>query len=322
MVKIGYKLTSEQHGPLELVRYAKYAEEAGFDFAAISDHFHPWINKQGQSPFVWCTIGGISQATKKLTLATGVTCPTIRIHPAIIAQAAATAATMLQGRFILGVGSGENLNEHILGDIWPSASVRIEMLGEAVDVIRTLWKGGMQDYEGRYYRVVNAQIHTLPEELPPIFVAASGVIATETAGRIGDGFITTGGERKKGLIDLFKSSGGEGKPCLSEISLCWAENDEEAIDTVYEYWPLIAIKGGLSWEIPTQTHFQQLAQFIDKEDIAKSTLCSADPQKHIDKIKGSIDAGFDHVCVHQIGPNQDDFIEFFKEEVLPEFQSG
>ena len=177
MVEIGFKLASEVFGPQELINYAKHAEEAGFDFAAISDHYHPWLSQQGNSPFVWSTLGGISQVTENLDIMTGVTCPTIRQHPALVAQAAATIATLMPKRFILGVGSGENLNEHIYGDHWPPAPIRIEMLAEAVDVIRTLWQGGMQDYDGYYYHVENAQIYTLPEELPSIFMAADGPIA-------------------------------------------------------------------------------------------------------------------------------------------------
>src|SRR5881227_3193228 len=172
--EIGYALSSEEHGPRELVAQARRAEEVDFAFALISDHFHPWTDRQGQSAFVWSVIGGIAQATSRLRLGTGVTCPTIRIHPAIVAQAAATAAAMMPGRFFLGVGSGENLNEHILGDRWPFPDERIEMLEEAIEVIRQLWEGGYQTHRGRHYRVEKARIYTLPEELPPIAVAAAG----------------------------------------------------------------------------------------------------------------------------------------------------
>jgi len=189
MVKIGYKLSSEEFGPLDLVCFARQAEKAGFDFAMISDHYHPWISETGQSPFVWSTIGGISQVTKDLPVVTGVTCPTFRIHPAIIAHAAATAACMLPGRFTLGVGSGENLNEHIFGERWPATPMRIEMLGEAINIIRRLWQGEMQDYEGYFYTVENARIYTLPEELPEIFIAAEGEMAATLAGYMGDGLI-------------------------------------------------------------------------------------------------------------------------------------
>ena len=167
MVELGYAISSEEHLPNDIVRHAQLAEQAGFSYALISDHFHPWVDAQGHSPFVWSVIGGIAQATSTLRLGTGVTCPTIRIHPAIIAQAAATSAAMMPGRFFLGVGSGENLNEHILGDRWPETDVRLEMLEEAVEVIRQLWQGGYQSFEGSFYTVENARLYTLPEQLPP-----------------------------------------------------------------------------------------------------------------------------------------------------------
>jgi coenzyme F420-dependent glucose-6-phosphate dehydrogenase len=321
MAEIGFKLASEVFGPHELISYAKHAEEAGFDFAAISDHYHPWISQQGNSPFVWSTLGGISQVTEDLGLMTGVTCPTIRQHPALVAQAVATIATLMPGRFILGVGSGENLNEHIYGDHWPPAPVRIDMLAEAVDVIRTLWQGGMQDYDGCYYTIENAQIYTLPEELPPIYMAADGPIAATTAANNGDGLIVSGG--KKEILDIFNEAGGKGKPSYAEVSLSWAETDEKAIDLVYKWWPLAAIKGSkgkLSWEIPTPTHFEGLVENVKREDIPESVPCSSDPQVHIDKIKKTIDAGFDRICIQQIGDNQHECIEFYKNEVLPEFR--
>ena len=190
MTEIGYALSSEEHTPGDLVKNARRAEEAGFTFALISDHFHPWIDHQGHSPFVWGVIGGISQATQKLRLGTGVTCPTVRIHPAILSQAAATAAAMMPGRFFFGVGSGENLNEHILGDHWPPADIRLDMLEEAIEIIRRLWQGDQVSYWGNYYVVENARIYTLPEELPPIMVAAVGANAIELAGRLGDGLIS------------------------------------------------------------------------------------------------------------------------------------
>jgi coenzyme F420-dependent glucose-6-phosphate dehydrogenase len=191
MTEIGYALSSEEHVPQKLVQDAHQAEEAGFTFALISDHFHPWIDKQGQSPFVWSVLGGIAQATTTMRFGTGVTCPLIRIHPVIIAQAAATIASMMPGRFFLGVGTGENLNEHITGEKWPIYDTRAEMLEEAVEVIRLLWQGGSQSWDGMYYTVENAQIYSLPDELPPIMIAASGEKAAELASRIGDVLITT-----------------------------------------------------------------------------------------------------------------------------------
>lgn len=318
MIEFGYKLSSEEFEPLDLVTNARMAEDAGFTFATISDHYHPWIDKQGQSPFVWCSIGGISQSTKNLELSTGVTCPTTRIHPAIIAQAAATAAAMMPGRFMLGVGSGENLNEHILGDHWPPAPIRLEMLEEAVDLIRLLWQGGMHDYHGVFYIMENARIYTLPDKLPPILMAASGEMAAETAGRVGDGLITTGANKE--VVEIFKASGGEGKPCYGETSICWAESEAEAKRTAYEQWPITVNRGELNQELPTPEHYEHLAKMVDEEDVAKKITCGPDPRKHIDNLKKYIDAGFDHICIHQIGSDQKGFVEFYTNKVLPEFQ--
>ncbi len=317
MVQIGYKLSSEDTHPIKLLKYAKMAEEAGFSFAMISDHYHPWVSKQNQSPFVWSALGGISQITNNLKVGTAVTCPTIRVHPAIIAQAAATTASMMEGRFMLGLGSGENLNEHILGDHWPPATIRIEMLEEAIHVIRMLWKGDIHNFKGKYYTVENAQIYTLPSHLPPILMAADGELAAETAGRIADGLITPG--IRDNLVNIFKKTGGEGKPCYAEASVCWAADEEYAKNMAYEYWPILSNKNGLNWEIPTPKYFEELAGMTDPETLTRHMACGNDPQSHIDEIKNFINAGYDHVFIHQLGPEQEGFINFYKEEVLPEF---
>lgn len=317
MVEFGYKLSSEENGPLDLVKNAKMAEDAGFGFAMISDHYHPWIDKQGQSPFVWCTIGGISQSTRDMRLSTGVTCPTIRIHPAIIAQAAATAASMMPGRFILAVGSGENLNEHILGDRWPPAPIRTEMLEEAVDIIRLLWQGGTQDYHGVFYTVENARIYTLPNELPPILMAATGEFAAEAAGRVGDGLVNSAADNV--AIEIFRASGGEGKPCYGETSVCWAESEAEAKRLAFDLWPIAANKGEMNRELPTPKHYEQLAEMVDEEEVAKKVTCGPDPKNHIKNLQKYIDAGYDFICIHQIGSKQKEFMDFYNEKVLPEF---
>jgi G6PDH family F420-dependent oxidoreductase len=208
MTALGYALSSEEHGPRDLVRNARRAEEAGFSFALISDHFHPWIERHPHSPFVWGVLGAIAEATDRLVVGTGVTCPTVRIHPAIIAHAAATAADLMPGRFFLGVGTGENLNEHILGAAWPEWEVRAEMLEEAVGIIRSLWSGEVTSHRGRHYRVQNARLYSLPEALPPIRVAASGPRMAELAARIGDGLIVTAPDRE--LLDAYDGGGGRG----------------------------------------------------------------------------------------------------------------
>jgi coenzyme F420-dependent glucose-6-phosphate dehydrogenase len=206
MVEIGYSLSCEEHAPKDLVHYAQRAEEAGFSYAMISDHYHPWIEQQGQSPFVWSVLGAIAHATKLLRVGTGVTCPTIRYHPAIIAQAAATVAAMMPGRFSLGLGTGENLNEHIVGQRWPPHALRLAMLEEAIGIIRMLWQGGMQSFHGTHFTVENAQLYTLPSQLPPIIVAAAGPHAAELAGRLGDGLINYAADGK--TVQDFAGAGG------------------------------------------------------------------------------------------------------------------
>lgn len=316
MVEIGYKLACEEHGPRELVCNARQAEDAGFAFAMISDHYHPWTSTQGQSPFVWGVIGGISQVTATLPLVTGVTCPTVRIHPGIIAQAAATAAMMMPGRFALGLGSGESLNEHIFGDPWPAAPIRIEMLEEAVEVIRLLWKGGMQDYYGAFYTLENAQVFSLPEELPPIYIASEGPISASMAARVGGGFINAGSDAEKNLI-IFRDSGGGDKPAYIEISVCWADTEETGRMTAYEQWPIPANTGELNRLLPTPTHYEQVAKMVTVEDVAEHVVCGPDPEPYIKKIEESAKKGFDHVCIHQIGHQQQEFMEFYTKEVLP-----
>lgn len=315
MAQIGYTLTSEEHGPRDLVRYARLAEEAGFPYALISDHFHPWTDRQGQSPFVWSVIGGVAEATERLCLGTGVTCPTVRMHPAIVAQAAATCAVLMPGRFFLGVGTGENLNEHILGDHWPSAAVRREMLEEAVAVIRELWRGGLVEHRGRHYTVENARLYTLPDEPPPVMVAASGPEAAELAGRIGDGFIGVAPQSE--LIEAFESAGGAGKPRYGQVTVCWGEDEAQARRTAHEWWPNIAIPGELSQVLPQPAHFEQAAENVSEDDVAELIACGPDPGRHIEFIQRFADAGYDHVFVHQVGPEQEGFLRFYAREVLP-----
>ena len=315
MVEIGYKLSSEEHRPNDLVRYARLAEETGFTFAMISDHFHPWVDRQGQSPFVWAVIGGVANATERLGLGTAVTCPTIRIHPAIIAQAAATAAAMMPGRFILGLGTGENLNEHILGNRWPPASVRREMLKEAIEIIRLLWQGGQRSYYGKYYKVENARVYTLPAKLPPIMVAASGPRSAKLAGQMGDGYMGT--VPKADIVRNFQEAGGAGKPRYGEVTVWWAEDEAKARQMAYQWWPISGFKGELLPELPVPAHFQQAAGMIDENDVAKEVVCGPDPKRHLAEIKKFADAGYDHVFVHQVGPDQTGFFEFYKREVLP-----
>jgi coenzyme F420-dependent glucose-6-phosphate dehydrogenase len=318
MLEIGYALSSEEFPPNDLVRFARRAEETGFRFALVSDHYHPWTDRQGQSPFVWSVIGAIAQVTQRLSVGTGVTCPTMRIHPAIVAQAAATAATMMPGRFFLGVGTGENLNEHILGDRWPPHDMRLAMLEEAVEIIRLLWQGGTHTYRGRFYTVENARLYTLPGQPPPIMVAAGGPKAAEAAGRIGDGLISTSPAAE--LLQQFWAHDGAGKPCFGQLAVCWAQDEATARRTAYEQWPIVAFEGELNQELPTPAHFEQMAKMVREEDVGQVIPCGPDPERHITAVKKFADAGFDHVYIHQIGAEQEGFFRFYEQEVLPKLR--
>ena len=315
MFEIGYTLSSEEFGPRDLVRFAQRAEETGFSFALVSDHFHPWIDAQGESPFVWSVIGGVAQATERLRLGTGVTCPLIRIHPGLVAQAAATSEAMMPGRFFLGVGTGENLNEHIFGDRWPPAAERQRMLEEAVACIRELWKGEETSFRGNYYTVENARIYTMPEEPPPIYAAAAAEKAAELAGRIGDGLISVA--PNKDVVEAFQGAGGTGKPSYGQLHVCWAESEKKARKTALKQWPNTSIQGESGQELPLPRHFEQLAEMVSEEDITGSVPCGPDPEWHLRAIHEYADAGFDHVYVHQIGHDQEGFFRFYEREVLP-----
>ncbi len=318
MAEIGYSLSSEEHGPRELVEFARRAEEVGFTFALISDHFHPWIHQQGTSPFAWTVLGGIAQVTSRLRIGTGVTCPTFRYAPPIIAQAAATVAAMMPGRFFLGVGTGEALNEHILGDQWPPSIIRQDMLAEAVDIIRSLWDGQEQSHWGEFFTVEQAQIFTLPDPLPPIYIAAVGEYSAELAGEAGDGLISTA--PKKEVIETFERSGGSGKPKIGQLTVCWANSEQSAKDIMKKWWPNTALQGAITSELPTPDHFEAALKTVKEEAIFEHIPLGPDPQKHIQGIQVFLDAGFDQVYIHQIGPDQEGFFKFYQKEVLPKYK--
>ena len=320
MTTLGYKLSSEEFGPRELVRFGRLAEDAGFQFALISDHFHPWIDKQGQSPFVWSVIGGLAEATSRLRVGTGVTCPTTRIHPAIIAQAAATSAAMLEGRFFLGLGTGENLNEHVVGARWPPVDVRQAMLEEAIEVIRRLWGGGYQDHHGRFFTVENARLYTRPSTPPPIVIAAGGGKSAALAGRLGDGLVAT--EPSRELVERFEAAGGRGKPRYAELTVCWAKDEKAARRLAHEQWPNAALNWPLTTELAIPAHFESALEMVTEDAVAESIVCGPDAERHLAKIREYADAGFDHVCVHQVGADQEGFLRFYAREILPDLDEG
>jgi G6PDH family F420-dependent oxidoreductase len=314
-MKIGYTLSCEEFGPQELVKNAQLAEEAGFEFLGISDHFHPWIDEQGQSPFVWSVIGGIAQVTKKVQVFNEVNCPIIRYHPAIVAQAAATSQVMLQGRFILGVGTGENLNEHVVGHGWPPIRVRQAMLQEAVHIIRLLWQGGYQSFFGQYFTVDAARIYTLPEKQVPIIVSGFGPIASTLAGQIGDGFVTTGPTKE--LVEKFEEDGGLGKPKFAQMSVCYDKDPKKAKEIIAKVWPLAGMPKPLNTELRLPQDFKNIAPLVSPDEAAKDIPLGPDVEKILDSIQKYQEAGFDNIYVHNIGPNQADFIEFFSKKVMP-----
>jgi G6PDH family F420-dependent oxidoreductase len=316
-MRIGYFLSSEEFGPRDLVRQAQLAERAGFEDLWISDHFHPWNDEQGHSPFVWSTIGAIAQATSQMHLTTAVTCPTVRIHPAIIAQAAATSAVLLEGRFSLGVGSGEALNEHIHGDRWPRVDIRLEMLEEAVEVIRLLWEGGMKSHRGRHYEVENARIYDLPESPPAILISGFGPKATRLAARIGDGFVTVSPDHDS--VELFREQAGPGKRVAGGMKVCWGESETQARARAHRLWPTEPLPGELAQILPTPTHFEQAAELVSEDMVAEAVSCGPDLDRHIEAIRRYEKAGFDELYIQQIGEDQERFFEIFGRDVLPRF---
>jgi G6PDH family F420-dependent oxidoreductase len=312
MVALGYTLSSEEHGPRQLVDNARKAEAAGFDFVSISDHFHPWVTAQGHSPFVWSVLGGIAAVTDRIEVAVGVTCPIVRIHPAILAQAAATTSLLLDGRFTFGVGTGEALNEHVLGHRWPRPEVRLAMLEEAVDVVRRLWTGDTVDHRGDFYEVENARIFDPPEQAPPIVVSGFGEEATKVAARIGDGY--WGHSPDAELLDLFAAEGGTG-PRYAQLNLCWSDDEGKARRTVHEIWPNGGVVGQLSQDLPTFTHFEQAAQMVTEEDATASVPCGNDVGAVVESVTTFLDAGYDHLYFHQVGPDQDAFLGAWQGEL-------
>jgi G6PDH family F420-dependent oxidoreductase len=315
-MRIGYALSSEEYGPAELIQQARGAEQAGFSALWISDHYHPWVDAQGQSAFVWSSIGALSQVCG-LPITTAVTCPTVRIHPAVIAQAAATSAVYTAGKFRLGIGTGEALNEHIFGDAWPEADVRLEMLEEAVEIMRALWKGGNVSYRGKHYTVENARVYTLPEKPVEILVSGFGPKAIEVAARIGDGFVSTMPDGD--AVSQFRSSGGGKRVCQGSFKAAFAATEDEGARIAYEKWPNSAVPGELSQVLPTPKHFEQASELVTPDMVKKSFICGNDPRPHIEMIRKFADAGFDEVYVGHTGPNFQGLFDLYAKQVLPEF---
>lgn len=315
MTSVGYFLSCEEFAPDELVRQAVRAEAAGFERLWISDHFHPWNDDQGHSPFVWSVIGALSQACS-LPVTTAVTCPIMRIHPAVIAQAAATCAVQLNGRFVLGLGTGEALNEHITGQHWPPSATRREMLAEAVEVMRSLFTGKQISHHGRYFTVESARIYTLPAEQVPIYVSGFGPQAARLAGQIGDGYQSTMASRE--LLSEFREAGGAGKPTQAGFKVCHAATVDDGVRMAHHLWPNEHLPGELAQILPTPAHFEQASTMVPASAVAEAVPCGPDPKPFVERVRAFTEAGFDEVYIQQIGPEQDRFFEFWESELAAE----
>jgi G6PDH family F420-dependent oxidoreductase len=312
-MQIGYKLAAEGFGPAELVRQAVLAERAGFDFVEISDHFHPWLDNQGHSPFAWSVLGSIAAKTERIGLATGVTCPIVRYHPAIIAQAAATLALLSNGRFTLGVGSGERLNEHVVGRGFPDAvHVRHAMLREALEIIRLLWQGGYRSYEGTYLRLEDARVFDLPPEPPPLAVAAGGQEAARIAAELGDGLFAT--EPKPEIVGTYRDAGGAG-PHYAEVPMAWAPDEQTGARAAWETSRWAATGWKVMSELPNPVNFAAASATVRESDIREKFACGPDPARYVDVAQAYVDAGFDRLVTQNAGPDPDGFIEFYQAEL-------
>ncbi|MEU4400849.1 TIGR03557 family F420-dependent LLM class oxidoreductase [Micromonospora orduensis] len=311
-MQIGYKLASEGFGPQEIIRQAVLAEQAGFDFVEMSDHFHPWLDAQGHSSFTWSVLGAIAAKTSNLRLATGVTCPTVRYHPAIIAQAAATMALISDGRFTLGVGAGERLNEHVVGQGFPSVRGRHERLREALEIIRLLWQGGYQSYEGRHLHLEDARVFDLPDTPPVIAVAASGEESARLAAELGDGIFAT--EPESSIVEHYHRAGGSG-PRYAEVPLAWATDEQQAVQAVLgtSRWMVTGWK--VMSELPNPVNFEAASAHVEEKHIRELFAVGPDPEPHLAKVRSYVEAGFDHIVLQNAGPDPDGFLDFFANDL-------
>jgi G6PDH family F420-dependent oxidoreductase len=317
-MQIGYKLMSEAFGPEEIIRQAVRAEQAGFDFVEMSDHFHPWLDAQGHSSFTWTVLGVVAARTRSIGLATGVTCPTVRYHPAIIAQAAATLAIVSGGRFALGVGAGERLNEHVVGQGFPSVRGRHERLREALEIIRLLWSGGYRSYEGKHLRLEDARVFDLPETLPIIAVAAGGRASAKIAAELGDALFAT--EPRVDIVERYRQAGGDG-PRYAEVPLAWATDEKQAVQAALRTsrWAVTGWK--VMSELPNPVNFDAGTRWVDEDDIRRLFAVGPDTAAHLQAAQSYVDAGFDRLALLNVGPDPDGFVDFFERDLAERIRS-
>ncbi|MEU6994145.1 LLM class F420-dependent oxidoreductase [Streptomyces sp. NPDC046465] len=316
MVQIGYTMMTEQAGPRALVDDLVAAERAGFDFSVTSDHYFPWLDSQGHSPYAWSVLGAAAQATSRIPLMTYVTCPTTRYHPAVVAQKAATMQLLSEGRFRLGLGSGENLNEHVIGGGWPSARVRLDMFEEAVGIIRALFTGDNVNHEGTHFDVANARLWDLPDELPPIGIAVSGERSCALAGRLADLVIAT--EPKAGLVESFDRHGGAGKPRVGQLPVCYDTDKDAAIARAHDQFRWSVGGWPVNSELPGPAAFAGATQFVTQQDIAQQIPCGDDVDDFVEAVRPFAEAGFTEIALVQVGGDQQrPFIDWAEKKLLP-----
>jgi coenzyme F420-dependent glucose-6-phosphate dehydrogenase len=313
-MELGYWLSGEEHPPRTLVENAVLAEQAGFDTAMLSDHIHPWVRAQGHAPFAWSVLGAIAQATSTIRVGSGVAAPG-RMHPVVLAHATATASVLFEGRFFLGIGSGERLNEHVTGERWPPAPERLQRLGEAVELMKQLLGGGMQSFRGTHFTATDVELFDRTLVAPNVIVAASGASGAELAGRVGDGLLSVVPSAE--LVEAFEAAGGEGKPRIGQLHVCWASDVDEARDTVARWWPYGALSGAALTDLARPRDFEQVVDGLSDDVIVGDVVCGPDLDLHFRAIARFAAAGYDHVVVHQIGPDQRGFVDAYADDVLP-----
>jgi G6PDH family F420-dependent oxidoreductase len=320
MVRIGYTLMTEQSGPRELVRYAEQAEAAGFDFEVCSDHYSPWLDSQGHAPYAWSVLGAVSQVTERVELMTYVTCPTRRYHPAVVAQKAATMGLLSNGRFLLGLGSGENLNEHVAG-WWPPVNVRHEMLAEAVDIINALFDGGYVSFSGEHFQVDSAKLWDLPEQRVEIGVAVSGSQGVDLFAPVVDHLISV--EPQADLVAQWDAA-REGRPSrrIGQIPICWGPDPDECARIAHQQFRWFGSGWKVNAELPGPAGFAGATQFVTPEDVSASIPCGPDLDRIVEAVQAYADAGFTDVALVQIGDgHQGDFLDLAGKELLATLQA-
>ncbi len=321
MTSFGYTMMTEQSRPDQLVRDLQQAEQAGFDFSVCSDHYQPWLEAQGHAGYAWAILGAAAQATSRIGLMSYVTCPILRYHPAVVAQKAATVQILSGGRFRLGLGAGENLNEHVVGKRWPSVGERHEMLSEAVSIISSLFDAsGPVNFRGRHFQVETARLWDRPQERVPIGIAVSGPDSCRLAGEHAEIMVST--EPDADLVSAFEEAGGAGKPKVGQIAVCYDADRSAAVERAHEQFRWFGLGWKVNADLPNPDSFEGATQFVDPDQVASALPCGPDVEAHVEAVRPFIEAGFDEVALVQIGGEQQQpFIEWAERELLPALRS-